>query len=69
MSWKARRLRHEFYRMVNAMDIAYLILVALAMVVAWVVLDILVFLIVWAICAIFGRNYAPAQVPNKAVWG
>ena len=51
------------------MDIAYLVLVALAMVGVWIFLDILLFLIVWAICAIFGHNYTPAQVPNKAVWG
>jgi hypothetical protein len=51
------------------MDIAYLILVALAMLGIWILLDVLFFLFVWVLCAIFGRNYAPAQVPNKAVWG
>lgn len=66
---QARQLRPVLYTEVCNMEIASFALIALIIVGLWLLVDVALFLLVWILCAIFGHNYAPAQVPNKAVWG
>lgn len=51
------------------MSVLYVALLAILLVVAWLLLDAILFALFWMMCLIFGRNPAPATVPNKSVWG
>ena len=51
------------------MSILYIALFALILVVAWLLLDAAFLFFFWLMCLIFGRNPAPATVPNRSVWG
>lgn len=47
----------------------YAFIAVMSLLILWFGIAAVSAFVFWLLCLIFGRNPAPATVPNKAVWG
>ncbi len=51
------------------MTVLYFFVAVLALLVVWFGAATVSVFLFWIMCLLFGKNPAPATIPNKAVWG